>query len=39
MEVVKVATLAGDGLQEWMTWLEQRKQAFLAELPQPVVAP
>ena len=39
MEVVKVASLAGDGLQEWMTWLEQRKQACLAELPQPVVAP
>ncbi|MGA3194321.1 MAG: hydrogenase nickel incorporation protein HypB [Terriglobales bacterium] len=39
MEVVKVASLAGDGLQEWMTWLEQRKQAFLAELPQPVAAP
>ena len=35
MEVVKVACLAGDGMREWMTWLEQRKQAFLAELPQP----
>ena len=38
MEVVKVACLAGDGMREWMTWLEQRKQAFLAELPQPVVS-
>jgi len=37
MEVVKVACLAGDGMREWMTWLEQRKQTFLAELPQPVV--
>jgi len=37
MEVVKVACLAGDGMREWMTWLEQRKQAFLAELPQHVV--
>ncbi len=36
MEVVKVACLAGDGLREWMTWLEQRRQRFLAELPQPV---
>jgi len=35
MEVVKVACLAGDGMREWMTWIEQRKQAFLAELPQP----
>ena len=36
MQVVKVASLAGDGMREWMTWLEQRKQAFLAELAQPV---
>jgi hydrogenase nickel incorporation protein HypB len=36
IEVVKVATLAGDGLREFMMWLEQRKQAFLAELAQPV---
>jgi hydrogenase nickel incorporation protein HypB len=32
MEVVKVASLAGDGLREWMSWLETRKQEFLAEL-------
>ena len=37
MEVVKVACLAGDGMRDWMTWLEQRKQTFLAELPQPVI--
>jgi hypothetical protein len=36
MEVVKVACLAGDGLREWMTWLEQRKQSFLVGLSQPV---
>jgi hydrogenase nickel incorporation protein HypB len=36
MEVVKVACLAGDGMREWMKWLEQRKQAFLAHLAQPV---
>ena len=38
MEVVKIACLAGDGLREWMDWLEQRKQAFLAELPQPLIS-
>jgi len=38
MEVVKVACLAGDGMREWMTWLEQRKQAFLAEQPQPLIS-
>jgi len=36
MEVVKVACLAGDGLREWMNWLENRKQRFLAELALPV---
>ena len=38
MEVVKVACLAGDGMREWMTWLEQRKQTFLAEQPHPVAS-
>jgi hypothetical protein len=38
MEVVKVACLAGDGMREWMTWLEKRKQTFLAELPQPAAS-
>ena len=38
MEVVKVACLAGDGMREWMTWLEQREQAFLAEQPQPLIS-
>ena len=38
MEVVKVACLAGDGMREWMTWLEKRKQVFLAELSEPVVS-
>jgi hydrogenase nickel incorporation protein HypB len=38
MQVVKVASLAGDGLREWMTWLEDRRQRFLAEQSQPVVA-
>ena len=38
MEVVKIACLAGDGMREWMTWLENRKLAFLAELPQPIAS-
>ncbi len=38
MQVVKVASLAGEGLREWMTWIERRRQAFLAELSGPVVA-
>lgn len=27
MEIVKVSCLTGNGLQEWMTWLEQRRRA------------
>jgi hydrogenase nickel incorporation protein HypB len=36
MEVVKVSCLKGDGIEDWLKWLEKRKQAFLAGLPQPV---
>jgi len=36
MEVVKVSCFAGDGLREWMEWLELRRQTFLAEQTQPV---
>jgi len=36
MEVIKVSCLSGDGLPEWLRWLDQRKQAFLASLAQPV---
>jgi len=36
MEVIMVSCLAGDGLPDWIKWLEQRKQAFLAELSEPV---
>jgi hydrogenase nickel incorporation protein HypB len=36
MEVVKVSCLTGDGLPDWFSWLERRRQTFLAELPQPV---
>ena len=37
LEVVKVSCLTGDGLPDWFSWLERRRQTFLAELPQPVV--
>ena len=33
MEVVKVSCLTGQGMLEWLNWLEQRKQAYLAGLP------
>ena len=36
MEVVKVACLAGNGLHEWMNWLDRRRQTFLSQLAQPV---
>jgi len=36
MEVIRVSCLTGDGMQEWLKWLEQRRQAFLAGLSQPV---
>ena len=32
IEIVKVSCLTGNGLREWLKWLEQRKQAFLAEV-------
>jgi len=36
MEVVRVSCLAGDGLRDWMNWLERRREKFLASLTQPV---
>ncbi len=27
MEIVKVSSASGDGLQQWLTWLQQRKRA------------
>ena len=36
MEVVKVACLQGNGLNEWMKWLEQRRETFLSQLTQTV---
>jgi hydrogenase nickel incorporation protein HypB len=36
MEVVRVSCLAGDGLREWMKWLDKRREIFLSEISQPV---
>jgi hydrogenase nickel incorporation protein HypB len=36
MEVVRVACLQGNGLSEWMTWLERRRETFLSQLTQTV---
>jgi hydrogenase nickel incorporation protein HypB len=33
MEIVKVSCLTGNGLQEWMTWLEQRRLAVKSPTP------
>jgi hydrogenase nickel incorporation protein HypB len=38
MEIVKVSCLNGDGVQEWMTWLEQRRRAS-RPLAQEIVRP
>lgn len=38
MEVVRVSCLTGDGMQDWLLWLERRRQAFLAGLFQPIPA-
>jgi hydrogenase nickel incorporation protein HypB len=34
MEIVKVSCLTGNGLQEWMTWLGERRRAHKALLQQ-----
>ena len=36
IEVVKVSCLAGNGLEEWLTWLERRWHVFLESLEQTV---
>lgn len=36
MEIVKVASLTGAGFDQWMTWLESRRQTFLETLAAPV---
>jgi len=37
IEVVKVSCLTGNGMHEWMTWLERRKRAFLEEVMEKVM--
>jgi hydrogenase nickel incorporation protein HypB len=34
MEIVKTSCLAANGLQEWMTWLEQRRKAHKLLVPE-----
>jgi len=36
IEVVKVSSLTGNGMREWLQWLERRKRAWLQEVEQPV---
>jgi hydrogenase nickel incorporation protein HypB len=36
IEVVRVSSLAGNGLHEWLGWLEQRRHRALEEFAQPV---
>jgi hydrogenase nickel incorporation protein HypB len=36
MEVVRVSCLAGDGLREWMHWLDARRERFVSQISQPV---
>lgn len=33
MEIVEVSCLTGNGMQEWMTWLEHRRRAVHAPVP------
>ncbi len=36
IEMIRVSCLAGNGLHEWMNWLERRKRTFLAEVAETV---
>ena len=36
VEIVKVSCLTGNGLHEWLTWLERRKHAVQAAKVQAV---
>jgi hydrogenase nickel incorporation protein HypB len=36
VEIVKVSCLTGNGLHEWLTWLERRKHAVQAAKVQPI---
>ncbi len=37
IEVVKVSSLTGNGMRDWLDWLGRRRQAFLAEVGQPAL--
>jgi len=36
MEVIKVSCLLGNGLHDWLNWLERRRRAFLVEVAETV---
>ena len=36
IEVVRVSCLTGDGVSEWLTWLERRQRAFVEKLAHSV---
>ena len=37
IEFVKVSSLTGNGLRDWLDWLERRRQAFLEEVWRPAL--
>jgi hydrogenase nickel incorporation protein HypB len=37
IEVITVSSLTGNGIRDWLQWLETRQQSFLQELEQPVI--
>ncbi len=37
IEFVKVSSLTGNGMREWLDWLDRRHQAFLEEVGQPIL--
>lgn len=38
MEALRISCLTGDGFPEWLTWLEQRRTAYLLSEPEAVVS-
>jgi hydrogenase nickel incorporation protein HypB len=36
IEIVRVSCTTGDGLAEWMTWLDRKQRALRADSPQMV---
>jgi hydrogenase nickel incorporation protein HypB len=39
MEILRVSSLTGKGFDEWVTWMENRRQTFLESLEQTVSCP